>query len=290
MLTTFKYEGGWHLKQNILSPTWMTHLAESSVLCNISQHSMWDNLTAPIHSNTLTRKVHILHDRHISLQGVNKFIPVIPFSNCELRENQCSKSHTLLMIGPYFLHFFVLFGLPSAIHVYKNVLSDCELHENRSESRTSPRGVDGIPTVLTFTYDVGEIWYNISAYNAAEHSQASRKSADGSSDLSLGRTKITFTCIPWHRDKLKVKHALGLCIMSRSAPSAILLQAGYLERLYSHREPQTLMSLAKQTYQTKHVLQQTSRWTWSLYKLTVRTSCKEHMKQYTHVSSSPNLR
>lgn len=70
-------------------------LAESSVLSNTSQRSMWDNLTAPIQSNTLTRKVHILHDRHISLQGVNEFIPVMPFSNSELRENQCSKSHTL---------------------------------------------------------------------------------------------------------------------------------------------------------------------------------------------------
>jgi len=119
----------------------------------------------------------------------------MPFSNCELRENQCSKSHTLLkgvnqMLARIFYIFFVLFGLTSASHVYKNALSDCELRENRSESRTSPRGVDGILTVLTLTYDVGENWYNISAHNAAEHSQASRKSADRRSDLSLGRIVI----------------------------------------------------------------------------------------------------
>jgi hypothetical protein len=70
----------------------MTRLAESSVLSNISQQSMWGNLTAPIHSNTLTREVHIL--RHISFQGVNEFLHVMPFSNYQLTENQCSTRHT----------------------------------------------------------------------------------------------------------------------------------------------------------------------------------------------------
>jgi hypothetical protein len=148
---------------NILSPIWKTRLAESSALSNISQHTMWDNLTAPIHSTTLTRNVYILRDRHISLQGVNEFIPVMLFSNCELRESQWSKSHTLLkginQNQKYFLHFFVPFGLTSASHVYKNVLSNCEFRKNRSESRTSPRGVDEILTILTLTYDVGSTTY-----------------------------------------------------------------------------------------------------------------------------------
>lgn len=111
------------------------------------------------------------------------------------------------MLARIFYIFFALFGLTSASHVYKNVPSDCELRENRSESRTSPRGVDGILTELTLIYYVGKIW-NISAYNAAGYSQASRKSAEKSSDLSLGRKKITFRCTPRHRDNMKVKHAL----------------------------------------------------------------------------------